>query len=329
MENITEYKKNFIEKNVQGVVKDLSGQMHSTEQVDVTGSIGDIDISLPVAISGIFDRLDQPILVVCDDNIEYINRAFLKFLGYSDNSRIVHEKLLKFVSQDDWNFVAENIGEILTHNGTIELRMLNVNYKVMKMVFNTVYVEDKQHFCFILIGKPVENKFSTNTLLYDERIGLPKFGLYEYNVQKAIDYENYKNPSLKRNKVVVCCVAIKNYISLKNDGQLDFILQRMSEKLLLSTNKLYTIAVGAKYPFWILMPDMQSDVEIQQEISSIQNLLNQPIGNNQFIYDISVAIGVSVYPNEAQSAKKLITQAEKAVSQALKDKQSKIVYFGS
>lgn len=329
MENIEEYKKRFVETRIAGDTSGLTDSENGAQTNNVGEHILDMDIPIPDAAKGIFDRSERPTLIVCDDNIEYANRAFLKLLGFSDYTKVMNEKFLKFVSQDDWNFIAENIGDVLTGNGVIELRMLNANYKVIKVSFDTVYLEDRQHFCFILLGRPIEVKVSTNAVLYDERIGLPKFYLYEYRVQNAIDYENYKNPSLKRNKVAVCGIALKNYTALKNDGQIEFVMQRMAEKLLLSLSKLYTVAVGTKYQFWLLLPDMQSDVELQQELKNIQNLLNTPVSNTNVRYEVSVAMGVSVYPDMAQSSKKLISQAEMALRQALKSQQSAIVYFGA
>ena len=328
MSKIAEYKKNFIETRVADDKAIVDEPLISENISHIGKYISDMDIAVPDAAHGIFDKIDRPILIVCDDNIEYVNNAFLKALGYTDIEKVLHEKFLKFVSQDDWNFIAENIGDILTSNGVMELRMLNTNYKVIKMSFDTVYLEDTMHFCFILMGRPVEVKVSANAMMYDEQVGLPKFYLYEYSVQSAIDYENHKNPSLKRNKIAVCGIAIKNFTALKNDGQAEFVMQRIAEKLLLSLNKLYTVAVGSKYQFWILMPDMQNDVEIIQEIEKIQALLNQPVANTFAHYDVSVAIGVSIYPDTAQSAKKLIAQSELAIKQALKDSKSKVVYFG-
>lgn len=329
MVNIDDYKQDFKITRVSSNVDSLIEQTLDNKLIPLIGdNISDIEVLVPDIIRDVFDKLDRPVLIVCDDNIEYANKALLKMLSITDASKMLNERFLKFVSQDDWDFIAENIGDVLTNSGAIELRMLNANYKVIKMSFDTMYIEDNQHFCFALIGKAVENKISSSAVLYDEIIGLPKFSLYEYSVQNALDYENYKNPSLKRNKIAVCGIAIKNYTALKNDGQLEYIMQRMAEKLLLSLNKVYTVATGTKYQFWILMPDMESDVEIEQELNHIQNILNQPISNNNAHYDISVAMGVSVYPNSAQSAKKIISQAEMAIRQALKDKQSSIVYFG-
>lgn len=328
MENITEYKKNFQAKRLADDNIALSRTFNNQQIKRIGEHIADMDISVSDAVHSIFDKTERPVLIVCDDVIEYVNQAFLKMLSITDITRVLNEKFLKFVSQDDWDFIAENIGDILTSNGTLELRMLNANYKVLKTTFDTLYLEDKIHFSFVLIGRPVEVKVSASAVLYDEQIGLPKFSLFEYRVQSAIDYENYKNPTIKRAKVVVCGVAIKNFTALKNDGQAEFIIQRMAEKLLLGLSKLYTVAIGSKYQFWIVMPDMQSQVEIEQELANIQNLLNQPISNALARYDVSVAMGVSIYPDTAQSAKKMIAQAEMAIRQALKEQKSEIVFFG-
>ncbi len=331
MVKIDEFKNDFVTKRK---ILTEDGTIIKKERESFSGRrigshIVDLDISIPAAVESIFDKSERPVLIICDDLIEYVNQAFLKVLGITDITKVLNERFLKFVSQDDWGFIAENIGDILTDNGVIELRMLNANYKVLKMTFDTLYLEDSLHFSFILIGRPVENKVTANSVLYDERIGLPKFSLFEYRVQTAIDYENYKNPTIKRNKIVVCGVAIRNFVALKNDGQAEFVIQRMAEKLLLGLDKLYTVAVGSKYQFWIMMPDMQSRVEIEQEVLNIQKLLNQPIANTYARYEVSVALGVSVYPDTAQSAKKLITQAEMAIRQSLSEKKSEIVFFGA
>ena len=328
MKKINEYKKNFIEVGNINDIPDM-GNFDNNKQISVGSNIANMNVSLHKIIDDILSKTERPTLIICDDNIEYANKAFLKMMGFSDYSTIFNKPFLKFVSHDDWDFIAENIGNILIDGNSLEVRMLNTNYKTIRVTFDTLYIENDKHFCFALIAKSNDIKTPANTLLYDEKLGLPRFTLYEYSVQKAIDYEMYKDISITKNKVAVCAIAIKNYSTLKNDGQIDFILQRMAEKLLLSTNKLYTVATGSKFPFWILIPDMHSDIEIEQELLNIQNILNQPIRNQQFHHNISVAMGVSVYPNEAQSAKKIISQAEMAVSKAMKEKQSSIVYYGS
>lgn len=329
MEKIKEYRQNFMETRVSDKILNSIDDIPPLPSKGPIGeNIIDMDMTIPDIVSGILNKIERPVLIICDDNIEYANPAFLKMLEINDPNKVLNQKFLKFVSQDDWSFIAENIGNILMENGPIELRMLNNNYKVIKITYDTFYLEDRDHYCFMLIGRPVEVKVSANMVMYDDKIGLPKFALFEDRVQTMINYENYKSPTGKQNKIVVCGIAIKNFTAMKNEGQSDMVMQRLAEKLLLSLNKLYTIAVGGRFQFWLLLPDMQSDMEIEQEVNNIQSLLNQPIINNQIRYDISVSIGVSVYPDTAQSAKKMISQAEMAIRQAMRDNQNDVVYYG-
>lgn len=326
MEKVAQYKQDFMtgqKSEVEDLTSALSAASHG-----ISSRIAELEFSLQDCINSVLSKTDRPVVIICDDCIEYVNKAFLKMLGFSGAQDVLNKKFLSIVSRDDWNFIAENIGDILTSNGSVELKMLTVDYKVRKFVFDTLFLENNKHFSFMLLGRLAENKISVSEVLYDAAVGLPKFHLFEVLVQQALNYENYKSPELPRNKIAVCCVALKNYAALKNDGQLDFVMNRIAEKLLLTLNKLYTVAVGNKYQFWILMPDMQDDA-LLAELAEIQTLVNEPVMNKFVRNDVSAAIGVSIYPDTAQSGKKVISQAEMAAKKAMKDNNNNIVIFGN
>lgn len=326
MEKVAQYKQDFMtgqKSEVEDLTSALSAASHS-----ISPRIAELEFSLQDCINSVLSKTDRPVVIICDDCIEYVNKAFLKMLGFSGAQDVLNKKFLSIVSRDDWNFIAENIGDILTSNGSVELKMLTVDYKVRKFVFDTLFLENNKHFSFMLLGRLAENKISVSEVLYDAAVGLPKFHLFEVLVQQALNYENYKSPELPRNKIAVCCIALKNYAALKNDGQLDFVMNRIAEKLLLTLNKLYTVAVGNKYQFWILMPDMQDDA-LLAELAEIQTLVNEPVMNKFVRNDVSAAIGVSIYPDTAQSGKKVISQAEMAAKKAIKDNNNNIVIFGN
>lgn len=326
MEKVEQYKQDF-----------MSGQKAKVETLtslpfvvpsDISPRIVDLHVSMHDFVNSVLAKSERPIVVVYDDYIEYINKAFLKMLGIADAQEVLGKKFLNFVSRDDWDFIAENIGDILTSNGSIELKMLMADYKVRKAVFDTLFLEDDQHFTFMLLGRLSNNKVPVSEVIYDDVVGLPKFQLFEVLTQHALNYENYKSKNLPRNKIAVCCIAIKNYAALKNDGQIDFVMHRIAEKLLLTLNKLYTVAVSNKYQFWILMPDMQDDA-LLTELAEIQTLVNEPVMNKFVRNDVSTAIGVSIYPDTAQSSKKVISQAEMAAKKAMRKNADDIVIFGN
>ncbi len=326
MEKVEQYKQDFM-SGQKAKVETLTSVPFAVPS-DISSHIADLHVSVHDFINSVLAKSERPVVIVYDDYIEYVNKAFLKMLDITDAQEVLGKKFLSFVSRDDWDFIAENIGDILTSNGSIELKMLMSDYKVRKAVFDTLFLEDDQHFTFMLLGRLSNNKVPVSEVIYDDAVGLPKFHLFEVLTQHALNYENYKNENLPRNKIAVCCIAIKNYAALKNDGQIDFVMHRIAEKLLLTLNKLYTVAVSNKYQFWILMPDMQDD-SLLTELAEIQTLVNEPVMNKFVRNDVSTAIGVSIYPDTAQSGKKVISQAEMAAKKAMRKNGDDIVIFGN
>ena len=73
-------------------------------------------------VNKVFRRSDRPFVIVRDDRIEYANRTFLNLLDIKSETDILKEKFLKLVAREDWEFLAENIGEMLINNEAMEIR---------------------------------------------------------------------------------------------------------------------------------------------------------------------------------------------------------------
>ena len=96
-----------------------------------------------------------------DDRIEYANRTFLNLLDIKSETDILKEKFLKLVAREDWEFLAENIGEMLINNEAMEIRLVTAGHKILKVKFDAMYLSDNQHFTFILIGERIIPKTVT------------------------------------------------------------------------------------------------------------------------------------------------------------------------
>ena len=286
------------------------------------------DVPLQDVADKVFNRSERPIVIVRDDKIEYANKSFMNLLDVKNEKEILHEKFLKLVVRDDWNFLAENIGAMLTNNETAVIRLVGTNHKVSKVKFEAIYLSDNQHFTFILMGERPVPKTVTAMSMYDAVTGLPNFYLFEDRVQTAVNYENHKDVRQKKNMIAVAGISIDNFAELKNIGLHDMILRRLAEKLVLSLKKIYAAASGLKYQFWILMPDVSDEESLKVELQKIQNIFSEPVADNFTKHDISVSIGVSVYPEPGSSAKKLIEQAIMAVQKAQREGGRRMQVFG-
>ena len=246
----------------------------------------------------VFSRFDRPVVIVRDDKIEYANKTFMSLLEVKSEAELLHEKFLKLVVRDDWNFLAENIGAMLTNNEAATIRLLGANHKVLKVKFEAMYLSDNQHFTFILMGEPVVPKAVTAMSMYDSVTGLPNFYLFEDRVQTAVNYENHKDVRQRKNMIAVAGVSIDNFAALKNIGLHDLVLRKLAERLMLSLKKIYTAASGLKFQFWVLLPDVADEESLKVELQKIQNILSEPVADNFTKHDISASIGVSIILNQ-------------------------------
>lgn len=313
-------------------VLEQSGQKEDSplEDIPVQTFLSNIDVSLKDVIDRVFRDSTRPIVIIRDDRVEYANKTFLQVLGLNGESDVLSERFLKFVFKEDWNLLAENIGEMLTNGKNLAIRLRTLENKIIKVSFSAVYVQDNQHFSFILIGEQLQQrKMSAVSGLYDSVTGLPNFYLLEDRIQVAVNNENYKDVRQKRNMIALLGVAIDNYAALKTIGMHELVLKKLAEKLALSLKKTYTVASGLKYQFWILIPEVQSSADLNVEIQRIKAVFDEPVADNFTEHQVVVSIGVSIFPDPSTSAKKLIEQAIMAVRKAQKEGGNKIILFGA
>src|SRR5574344_2958434 len=271
-----------VDLNVVEKAKDLNIDLTSLEGLERRGKISTIeqikkvenkeeiytdfieiaDVSLKDISGKIFETSEKLFIVVRDDKIEYVNPEVVKLLNYVSDKDFIKERFLKFVIKDDWNAVAENIGEMLTNNKKVPIRLMIKEGTDIKINFEAIYVPDNEHFSFILVGNKPSNKTTAISGLYDKITGLPNFYLFEDRVHMAVNLENYKDKKLPKNIIAVISISIDNAKSLKTIGMYEHVLKKLAEKLILSVKKTYTIASGLKYQFWVMISDVNDETQL-------------------------------------------------------------------
>lgn len=291
--------------------------------------IEDADVHLKDIINKVFKNSERSFVIVRDDKIEYANKTFLKILGVAGEDDVLKKNFLKFVVKEDWNLLAENIGEMLTNDKSLMVRLKLPDNKVQRMNFDAVYLPDNQHFTFILVGSRIITKINLVSGLYDDLTGLPNFYLLEDRVQMAVNAENYKDIRQKKNMIALIGVSVDNLKSFKSLGIDDFILRKIAERLVLSLKKTFTVATGLKYQFWILIPNVDNLENLDVEIKRVKAALDEPVADNFAEHRLETSVGVSIFPDPAASAKKLIEQAILAIQKAQHDGGKQVVIFGA
>lgn len=304
-------------------------QKQEIDDFVVQDFIEDADVHLKDIINKVFKSSERSFVIVRDDKIEYANKTFLKILGVASENDVLKKNFLKFVVKEDWNLLAENIGEMLTNDKSLMVRLKLADNKVQRMNFDAVYLPDNQHFTFILIGSKIITKINLVSGLYDDLTGLPNFYLLEDRVQMAVNAENYKDIRQKKNMIALIGVSIDNLKPFKSLGIDDFILRKIAERLVLSLKKTFTVATGLKYQFWILITNVDNLENLDVEIKRVKAALDEPVADNFAEHRLETSVGVSIFPDPAASAKKLIEQAILAIQKAQQDGGKKVVVFGA
>lgn len=307
----------------------LTASAQPMDNIPVDNFIDSLDVHLKDIVDKVFKNSERSFVIIRDDKIEYANKTFLKVLGVAGEDDVFQTNFLKFVIKEDWNLLAENIGEMLTNNKKLLVRLKLPDGRTFRMSFEAVYLPDNQHFTFILVGDRIVTKSSLVSGLYDELTGLPNFYLLEDRVQMAVNAENYKEANQKRNMLALVAIGIDNLQAFKAIQMDDMILRKMAERLVLSLKKSYTVASGLKYQFWILIPNLDSIEILDNELKKIKSAFDKPVADNFTEHQLVSSIGVSVFPDPAPSAKKLVEQAIMAVQKSQKDGGNKVVIFGA
>ncbi len=281
----------------------------------------EIDIKLSDVVSKIFEQSHRPYVIVCDDKVEYMNRAALDLVGASEPAQVLHHNFFEFVIKEDWNKLAENIGVMLTDNAEVQFMMKSPLDKVSKVKMRAIYVPDSQHFSFILVGVPPETNgqpAGNVVSMFDALTGLPNFYLFEDRVQVAVNNENYKDVRQVRNMIAVLGVSLDNLQNLKQAKMDEFVIKKLASRLVLGLPRHYTVARGLKYQFWVMMNDISSEAELEVEAAKVRAMFDEPVADNFTEHFVHASIGISVFPRPAKSAKKLIEQSIAAVGEAQK-----------
>ena len=286
----------------------------------------DMDVNLSDIVNLVMNTSERPIIMVSDDKAVYFNYTAMQMLDIKNMRAVIDEPFLSFVDKEDWNVLTSNIGEMLTAAKKQPIKLRSLKGKVVPVEFQAIYLPDSKRFSFILVGghaNKASKPFFNN--LYDDLTGLPNFFLFEDRVQMAVNNENYKDSRLPKDLIVVASVSIDNIEMFRKLHLEEFALKKIANTLVLSLRKNYTVAKGLKYQFWILMPDIANNYDLDTELKKLMAVFKEGVSDNFTTHELSVSVGVSVFPAPARSAKKLIEQAIDAVKEAQNTSESSMV----
>lgn len=301
------------------------------EDVPVRLSFSDVMVPLDALIEKFFRQSPRPVIVVSDDKIIYANAAFLEKIGADAESEVFNTNFLQYVASEYWNDITAGIGDLLTTGNAMPVMLKHKSGKIVRTDFWAVYIPDEHTFSFILLGDAPRPKVQTKVVsgLYDEETGLPNYYLLQDRIQVAVNNENSREISFGKNLVALICIEFENRETFARLGNTELIFKRLLARVGTGLDRHYTFARGLNQQYWIFIPSVSDYEALVSECKRLKALFDEPIEDNFTEHRLQSSFGVSIFPEPATSAKKLLEQAELAVNKAHKDGGNRIVYFGA
>lgn len=285
-----------------------------------------LDVKLSDIVNAVFDDADYPIFIVQDDLLVYINKTARKILNIAADGNVLQHKFLEIVYKEDWNLLANNIGEMLTSHKGLKIRFNYKNEKIQELKLSAIYLSDIEHFSFILVGEKIAAKSANNGGgLYDEITGLPSFFLFEDRLQMAVLAVREAKKTDSSSKVAVLAINIDNIKDFKKINFEEAAIKKLADNLVFNLPKTATVSKGLKYHFWVLMHGIKDEFELDYYLRRIKEVLDGGVNDNFMRHELKYSVGCSVFPEVSRTAKELIEHTITAVRKAQEDAGNSIV----
>jgi diguanylate cyclase (GGDEF)-like protein len=150
--------------------------------------------------------------------------------------------------------------------------------------------------------------------LHDALTGLPNRRLLEDRIETALQHANRSHT-----KAAVMYLDLDGFKAINDTyghAYGDEILKMVSQRLLSSSRKEDTVARLGGDEFVVLLGEIHSLADALGPAAKLVEALNEPFFINDLTLRLSTSIGISIYPDDADSVDSLISIADYALYEA-------------
>ncbi len=292
------------------------------------------DVTERELASLIFKNSSQAMLISdADNNIISVNPAFTRITGYTEqevigkNPRIVfsgkHDKLFYQAMWEAINTEGHWSGEIWNKrkNGEIYPETLSIN-----IIRNPEGKIDQYVGLFSDIS---EKKKADETISkqanYDLLTQLQNRRMFQIRLEQEIQRSH-------RSDIPFALLFIDlDHFKEVNDSlgheMGDMVLVEASHRIKKLIRESDMLSRFGGDEFTIILPDIRDTIGIDNTAQTIIRALSQPFQLDSHQVYVSASIGITLYPNDADSASELLKNADQAMYQAKKSGRSRFNYF--
>ncbi|MEP4892067.1 MAG: EAL domain-containing protein [Aliiglaciecola sp.] len=284
-------------------------------------------------LSKAYEFLPDPTGLVDDSgNLLFSNTAFLQIIGDNQTSQSTGSLqdifLLRQSNTNKWQGV---LNEALAEACTVEVMIAGKSKQLVCCSLHlSPIVDDGRFICFLarLTDKSVDSlpDESLTTLAYrDSLTGLAN----RYLFSQLFDHEISQSQRLSKRFAVLFLDLDK--FKLVNDSMGhdagDALLCAVAERLQKSLRKSDLIARMGGDEFAVIMSNIKDTETVSKVCEKLIREVKKPLRSGTNVMEVGCSIGVSIYPDNADTAESLLQHADAAMYRAKHDGGNRFQFF--
>jgi len=284
--------------------------------------------------SYILDNTNEGVIIVNEKNkIIEINKACEDITGYSFNE-VINQSPKVFASSNANENIYANIWNQINKSGFWIGELLNRHksgniYPIIIKIYKFYNEETKQlNYFGIFTDISSQDEINNNLLhlaYHDPLTNLPNRLKLEAQLEYVVN--NSKRNNLQFAILFLDLDDFKIINDTLGHSAGDEVLISFANKFksIIRTNDMVARVGGDE--FIVVLSDISSYLFIERVCAKILKLANQPFHINNTSFNMGVSIGVAIYPNDADSLKTLINNADAAMYHAKSKGKNHFEFF--
>lgn len=262
---------------------------------------------------------------------DYLSPSIKHLLGH-EPSECIGKQFTEFIHPEDHAVVQKNLQLLLVtrKHCTMELRMRHIDghYVWMEVVASPV-IERGRVINIITISRDISERYSMQEALkqmayYDHLSGLPNRRAFDDRLQDLIDTEG-QEPSLAL--LLVDGNQFKQINDTYGHDAGDAVIVEMAKRLSTSVRQNDLVARLGGDEIGILIEQIRTHDQIEAIIDRIIEAFKEPFLYKHATIPIEIALGIALYPQDAQDKKALFIAADNALYESKKTRATCHTYY--
>lgn len=270
--------------------------------------------------SKMFDYSTDAVMLINNENkVVSVNYAFTQITGYQQSEIHNNPPELILASESELLLnekVLESINQTSHWNGEIWHRLKNGRSRPLNVRINNILNENSKESSYVVLFSPksTHNLNDDNRINYVELTQLPNRLLFIDRLKNAID-RAYRN----KKRLAIILIDFKNFSAINKKYGFevgDRLLQSISKRLKYNIRDSDTVSHFSSDNFAVLIEDLSGIEHIGIVANKLLSTLSEAYQTADNEIELSVSMGISIFPDDGKNAEQLIDQSNAALSTA-------------